>query len=104
MLQREDYGQVLVSALNSTRCILCGFDNLQRASGLEGFLREADRKIDDVRVVVCPYGHPEGYDEVCRYLDAGAGQVVLNAARTDGDSLLAHLDALADQVVARVAR
>ena len=75
----------------------------ERRAALEGFLREADRKIGDVRVAVCPYGHPEGYDDVCRYLDAGAGQVALNAAKTDGDSLLAHLDALADQVVARVA-
>ena len=74
----------------------------ERRAALAGFLREADRKIDDVRIAVCPYGHPAGYDDVCRYIDAGAGQVVLNAATTDGDNLLAHLDALADLVVARV--
>jgi probable F420-dependent oxidoreductase len=73
-----------------------------RRTALEGFLHREDRKIDDVRIVVCPYRHPAGYDDVCRYLDAGAGQVVLSAAQVDGGSLLAHLDALADLVVARV--
>jgi len=74
----------------------------ERRVALEGFLRQEDREIDDLRVAVCPYRHPSGYDDVCRYLDAGAGQVVLNAAQADGDSLLAHLDALTDRVVARI--
>jgi probable F420-dependent oxidoreductase len=74
----------------------------ERRAALEGFLRQRDRDISDVRVAVCPYQHPAGYDDVGRYLDAGAGQVVLSAAQVTGDRLLAHLDTLAGQVVARI--
>jgi len=74
----------------------------ERRTALDGFLRQEGRKIDDVSIVVCPYQHPADYDDVCRYLDAGAGQVVLSAAQVAGGSLLAHLDALADLVVARI--
>jgi probable F420-dependent oxidoreductase len=74
----------------------------ERRTALEGFLRAEDRRIGDIRVVVCPYRHPQGYDAVCRYLDAGARQVVLNAAAADGATLLTHLDTLAELVVTRI--
>jgi probable F420-dependent oxidoreductase len=74
----------------------------QRRSALEGFLRERDRKIDDVRMVVCPYRHPADYDAVRRYQDAGATQVVLSAAQVGEQDLPGYLDALAEQVVARL--
>jgi probable F420-dependent oxidoreductase len=74
----------------------------RRRSALEGFLRERDRKIDDVPVVVCPYRHPADYDAVRRYQDAGAAQVVLSAAQAGEEDLLGCLDALAEQVIARL--
>jgi probable F420-dependent oxidoreductase len=76
----------------------------ERHAALDGFLRQHDRKMSDVRVAICPYRHPDGYDHVRRYLDAGAGQVLLSAAQVGGDRLLAHLDALAGQVVARIGK
>ena len=74
----------------------------ERRAVLAGLLRQHDRDIDDLLVAVCPFRHPAGYDDVLRYLDAGAGQVILSAAQVAGRDLIAHLDVLADQVVAKI--
>lgn len=74
----------------------------QRRQALALLLRQQGRSIDEVRIVACPYQHPAGYDAVRRYLQAGAAQVILSAPAADGHDLARHLDALAEQVIARL--
>jgi probable F420-dependent oxidoreductase len=74
----------------------------ERRAVLAGLLRQHGRDIDDLLVAICPYRHPAGYDDVRRYLDAGAGQVILSAAQVAGHDLIARLDGLADQVIAKI--
>ncbi len=67
-----------------------------RLAVLDTVLAAHGRSRTEIVVSVCPYGHPSDADDVRRYRDAGADQVVLPAA-TDVDeaNLLERLDHLA---------
>jgi probable F420-dependent oxidoreductase len=74
----------------------------ERRAALAALVQQQGRSIDEIRIVTCPYRHPADYDAVCRYLDAGAAQVILWAAQASGRDLGGHLDVLAEQVIAKL--
>jgi probable F420-dependent oxidoreductase len=70
------------------------------ARRLEELLAERGRKRSEVAVGTCPYTRPIGLDDVKRYRDAGADQVIVLAFAPDPPALVAALDDLAAKLVA----
>jgi probable F420-dependent oxidoreductase len=70
-----------------------------RRRDLERLLVARGRSIGEISLPVCPYLRPIDLDEVKRYRDAGADQVVLLAFAAGPDDLSAALDNLAETIV-----
>lgn len=74
-------------------------DLAARRRDLERLLAARGRSIGEISITVCPYLRPIDFDEVQRYRDAGADQVVVLAFATGRDDLLSALDTLAHSIV-----
>lgn len=70
-----------------------------RRRDLEKLLAARGRSLSEISITVCPYLRPIDLDEIKRYRDAGADQVVVMAFATTRDDLLAALDGLAHSIV-----
>ena len=66
---------------------------------LDAFLAQAGRARREIQVSISPYMQPVGFDEVRRYRDAGADQVIFLVVAGNRDGLLARLDELAKTIV-----
>jgi probable F420-dependent oxidoreductase len=66
---------------------------------LDGLLAEEGRSRDDLSISVCGFLRPLELDDIKRYRDAGADQVILFAAELGADNTEKTLNDLADKLV-----